>query len=67
MIQVGTGKRYTVEQKRSEIEAWGGLASARLSDYAGALNSMPEEVLGAVERKGIVPFRLSALESMSML
>jgi len=45
MIQAGTGKRYGVEQTRGEIEAWGGVVRARLADYAGALDSTPEEVL----------------------
>jgi len=55
MIQAGTGKRYGAEQTRGEIEVWGGIVSARLSDYAGALDSTPEEVLNAVDAEGIEP------------
>lgn len=55
MIQAGTGKRYGSEQERGEIEAWGGIVSARLTDYAGALDSTPQAVLDAVEAEGTFP------------
>lgn len=55
MIQAGTGKRYGAQSERGEIEAWGGIVSARLTDYAGALDSTPEEVLRALEAEGIEP------------
>lgn len=55
MIQAGTGKPYGAQSERGEIEAWGGIVSARLSDYAGALNSTPQAVLDAVEAEGIEP------------
>jgi len=55
MIQAGTGKRYGAEQKRGEIEAWGGVVSARLSDYADALDTTAEAVLDAVDAEGVDP------------
>lgn len=55
MIQAGTGKRYGAHSERGQIEAWGGIVSARLSDYSGALNVEPEAVLDAVEVEGITP------------
>lgn len=55
MIQAGTGKRYGAEPERGQIEAWGGIVSARLEDYAGALDTTAEAVLDAVEAEGITP------------
>jgi len=54
-MYAGTGKRYGAESERGEIEAWGGIISARLEDYAGALNAEPEAVLDTVEAEGITP------------
>jgi hypothetical protein len=54
-IQAGTGKRYGAQSERGELSVWGGIVSARLSDYAGALDSTPQAVLGAVEAEGITP------------
>ena len=34
---------------------WGGIVSARLKDYAGALNAEPQAVLSAVDREEIAP------------
>ena len=34
---------------------WGGIVSARLEDIAGALETAPQAILGAVEREGIEP------------
>jgi hypothetical protein len=55
MIQAGTGKRYGAQSERGEIEAWGGIVSARLCDYAGAFDVEPQAVLDAVEAEGIEP------------
>ena len=54
-MYTGTGKRYGAQSERGEIEAWGGIVSARLSDYASALDSTPQAVLDAVEAEGIEP------------
>jgi hypothetical protein len=51
----GTSEPYGTEGGRGELSVWGGIVSARLTDYAGALGTAPEEVLGAVEREGIEP------------
>jgi hypothetical protein len=37
------------------LEAWGGIISAHLDDWAGELGCTPEDVLGAVESAGIDP------------
>jgi hypothetical protein len=55
MIQAGTGKRYGTEDGRWELSVWGGIVSARLTDYAGALNTTPEKILDAARREGIEP------------
>jgi hypothetical protein len=55
MIQAGTGNRYDAQSERGQVEAWGGIVSARLADYASALDSTPEEVLDAVETTGAKP------------
>jgi len=54
-MYAGTGKRYGAEQTRGEIEAWGGIVSARLSDYAEALDTTAEAVLEAAETAGVEP------------
>jgi len=54
-MYAGTGKRYGAEQTRGKIEAWGGIVSARLSDYAGAFGVTPEAVLDATEAAGVAP------------
>jgi hypothetical protein len=51
----GTGKRYGEQQERGELSVWGGIVSARLKDYAGALNAEPQAVLSAVDREEIAP------------
>jgi hypothetical protein len=53
MAQAGTGKRYGAEDGRGELSVWGGIASARLSDYAGALETSPQAILDAVDAEGI--------------
>jgi hypothetical protein len=37
------------------LEAWGGIVSAHLEDWAGELGCTPEDVLGAVKSAGIDP------------
>ncbi len=51
----GTSEPYGTEEGRGELSVWGGIVSARLTDYAGALETAPQAILGAVERKGIEP------------
>jgi hypothetical protein len=51
----GTSEPYGTEEGRGELSVWGGIVSARLSDYAGALDSTPQAVLDAVEAEGITP------------
>ncbi len=55
MAQAGTGKRYGTENGRGELSVWGGIASARLSDYAGALETSPQAILDAVDTEGVDP------------
>lgn len=54
-MHTGTGKRYGAQSERGQIEAWGGIVSARLAGYADALGTTPEAVLGAVETAGAEP------------
>ena len=42
------------------LEAWGGIVSAHLEDWADELNCTPEDVLGAVESAGIDPITETA-------
>lgn len=51
----GTSEPYGTEAGRGELSVWGGIVSARLEDYAGALETTPKAVLGAVEAEGIDP------------
>ncbi|MCS4116318.1 hypothetical protein GGP49_003270 [Salinibacter ruber] len=51
----GTSEPYGTEGGRGELSVWGGIVSARLTDYAGALETAPQAILGAVEREGIEP------------
>ncbi len=44
------------------LEAWGGIVSAHLEDWAGGLGCTPEDVLGAVESAGIDPLVDTAQE-----
>jgi hypothetical protein len=37
------------------LEAWGGIVSAHLDDWAAELDCTPDDVLGAVESAGIDP------------
>ncbi|WP_251942260.1 hypothetical protein [Salinibacter ruber] len=37
------------------LEAWGGIVSAHLEDWAAELNCTPDDVLGAVDSAGIDP------------
>ncbi|MCS4159482.1 hypothetical protein [Salinibacter ruber] len=37
------------------LEAWGGIVSAHLEDWADELGCTPEDVLGAVDSAGIEP------------
>lgn len=41
---------------------WGGIVSARLVDYAGALETTPGAVLSALDREGIEPLTDTAQE-----
>jgi hypothetical protein len=54
-IQAGTGRRYGAQSGRGQVEAWGGIVSARLEAHADALGRPPEAILDAVEREGIEP------------
>jgi len=51
----GTGEMYGRNEGRGELHVWGGIVSARLKDYAGALDTSPEAVLSAVDREEIAP------------
>jgi len=51
----GTSEPYGTEGGRGELSVWGGIVSARLEDIAGALETAPQAILGAVEREGIEP------------
>lgn len=51
MAQPGTGRRYGIEDGRGELSVWGGIISARHTDYAGALNTTPEGILEVARRE----------------
>ncbi|MCS4181971.1 hypothetical protein GGQ07_003435 [Salinibacter ruber] len=51
----GTSEPYGTEEGHGELSMWGGIVSARLKDIAGALETGPQAILGAVEREGIEP------------
>jgi hypothetical protein len=44
------------------LEAWGGIISAHLDDWAGELGCTPDDVLGAVDSAGIDPLVDTAQE-----
>jgi len=48
-------KGVSAHRSGDSLEAWGGIVSAHLEDWAAELGCTPEDVLGAVESAGIDP------------
>ncbi len=48
-------KGVSAHRSGDSLEAWGGIVSAHLEDWAAELNATAEDILGAVESAGIDP------------
>ena len=48
-------KGVSAHRSGDSLEAWGGIVSSHLEDWAAELGCTPEDVLGAVDSAGIDP------------
>lgn len=48
-------KGVSAHRSGDSLEAWGGIISAHLDDWADELNATAEDILGAVDSAGIDP------------